>query len=416
MDREIPIAERRRQAKKKWIIASCSIVGFLALIWIVNAFSETSIKEADLNMQPAQLGALESSVSASGKLVPLYEQTIVSPVSTRILEIYCNEGDSVAEGQSLLRLDLQTAEGDYKRLMDEVAMKSNEIEQTRLSDRTSLTNLEMQIKVKEMSVSHLMAEVGNEKRLDSIGSGTGDRIREAELAYQTGLMELEQLRLQLDNETKMRESSMRTKQLESSISSRRLQDMERTLDDARVKAPRKGTVTWLNKTIGASIGAGEKLAIVSDLSHLKIEGDIAESNAGKLSVGAPVHARINRRNVDGRISNISAQSENGMVHFTVFIDDDSDKLLRSGLHADLNVVYDTHDSVVIIPNGPYFKGEGEYTLFVMTPDGGAIESRSVILGDSNFDFVEVLRGIKPGEKVVISDMKKYASKTRLSLK
>lgn len=415
MDREIPIEQRRKEMIKK---RSKFIGVFLALALVIVIVLMTlgdSVKGRDITIKAAERATLESSVSASGKIVPLYEQAIVSPVTTKILEVYCNEGDSVDAGQSLLKLDLQSAESDYRRMTDEVSMKKNEIEQAALNNATYLTDLEMRIRVKEMSLSHLKAEVANEKRLDSIGSGTGDRIREAELAYSTAQMELEQLKTQLANERKAHAASFRSKQLEGSISARNLEAMQRTLDDAQVKAPRKGTVTWLNKSLGTSIGSGEKLAVVSDLTHFKIEGEIPESNSGKLSVGSTVNVRINRNTVKGHISTISPQSENGMVQFTVFLEDDSDKLLRSGLRTDLNVVYDVKEGVVRIPNGSYFQGPGTYTLFVKTEEG-KLESRTVTLGDSNFDFVEVTNGIQPGEEVVVSDMSNYKNKKSIKLK
>lgn len=415
MDREIPIEQRRKEAMKKRLVVAGVFLGVAIVITLVITMLGDSVKSTDLQFGKVEKGNLESSISASGKIVPLYEQIIVSPVSTKIMEVYCNEGDSVEAGQSLLKLDLQSAETDFRRMSDEVTMKRNELEQTKLGNETSITDLEMKIKVKEMSVSHLKAEVANERRLDSIGSGTGDRIREAELAYSTGLMELEQLKMQLANERKVRAAASRSKQLEGSIAARNLEEMERTLEDAQVKAPRKGTVTWLNKSLGSSIGAGEKLAVVSDLTHFKIDGEIPESNSGKLSVGAPVRVRINRNYVDGKISTISPQSSNGMVQFTVFLNDDNDKLLRSGLRTDLNVVYDIHENVMRIPNGSYFQGAGTYTLFVKTSED-RLESRNVSLGDSNFDYVEVLSGLNPGDEVVVSDMSSYKTKKSISLK
>lgn len=415
MDREIPKEQLRKEAKRKKIIAAGIFVAVAALIASGIYFLESGVKENDLVIKAAELATLESSVSASGKIVPLYEQAIVSPVSTKIMEVYCNEGDKVEAGQSLLRLDLQATEEELRRMNDEVSMKRNEIEQTALNNETYLTDLEMRIKAKEMSVSHLKAEVANEKRLDSIGSGTGDRIREAELAYSTGRLELEQMKMQLANERKAHAAAFRSKQLEGSITSRNLEAMERTLDDAQVKAPRAGTVTFLNKSLGTSIATGEKLAVVSDLSHFKINGEIPESNSGKLSVGSSVNVRINRNTISGHISNISPQSLNGMVEFTVLLDNDADKLLRSGLRTELNVVYDVHDGVVRIPNGQYFQGPGTYAMFVKTSPG-KLERRSVTLGDSNFDFVEVKSGIRPGEEVVVSDMSSYKNKKSLKLK
>lgn len=415
MDREIPKEERRRESMKNRMKVAGVFLAIAVIVAVVILLLGEKVNEKELTISAAERGTIESSVSASGKIVPLYEQAIVSPVGTKIMEVYCNEGDRVEAGQSLLKLDLQSTETEYQRMSDEVSMKRNEIEQAALNNATFITDLEMRIKAKEMAVSHLKAEVANERRLDSIGSGTGDRIREAQLAYETGLLELEQLKMQLVNEKKSHAASFRSKQLEGTISVRNLEAMQRTLDDARIKAPRQGTVTYLNKSLGTSIAAGEKLAVVSDLSHFKINGEIPESNSGKLSIRSAVNVRINRNTVKGHISNISPQSHNGMVEFTVLLDNDADKILRSGLRTELNVVYDIHDGVIRIPNGSYFQGPGSYMLFVKTAPG-KLERRAVTLGDSNFDFVEVKSGIQAGEEVVVSDMATYKNKKTISLK
>ncbi len=389
-----------------------AIFSIIALCYI---FIGEKIDEKSLTIGRAETGTLESSVVGSGKIVPLYEQAIVSPVATKILEVYCNEGDVVETGQSLLRLDLQSAEIDLRRKADEVSMKKNEIEQTSLSSSTYITDLEMKIKAKEMAVSHLKAEVANERRLDSIGSGTGDRIREAELAYSTGLLELQQLKTQLANERKSHAASLRSKQLEGSISERDLQEMQRTMEDARICTSKAGTVTYLNKNIGTSISPGEKLAVISDLSHFKINGEIAESYADKLSPGQAVNVRIGKNILKGTIASVSPQSHAGVVDFTVLLEDDTSKFLRSGLKAEINIIYDYRENVVRIPNGSYFSGPGSYELFVKTSDK-KLEKRTVSLGDSNFDFVEVKSGLKPGEQVVTSDMSAYKNRKSLNLK
>ena len=406
MDREITKKEKREIAFKKWIkIGSIIIVIVIAFVVILSFIGE-KMDESNLKISTADEGVIESCVIGTGKIVPLYEQAIISPVGTRILELYCNEGDYISSGQSLLRLDLQNAETDLRRKADEVSMKNNEIEQTALSSATYLTDIEMKIKAKEMAVNHLMEEVNNERRLDSIGSGTGDRIREAELAYSTGLLELQQLKTQLANERKSHAASLRSKELEGSITERDLKEMERTIEDARVRAPRNGTVTYLNKGIGTSISQGEKLAVISDLSHFKINGEIAESFVNRLAPGQRVNVRIGKETIHGHIASISPQSHAGVVDFIVLLDDDMSPLLRSGLKAELNIVYDLRNNVIRIPNGSYFSGPGTYNLFVKTEDK-VLEKRSVLLGDSNFDYVEVKSGLRKGEKVVITDMSSY---------
>ena len=214
MDKEIPKSEQRRLRIKRTGIWLAVAAAAGLLLWLAVALLAPSIKRSELLLSRAETGTVESTVSAAGHVVPAFEQILVSPVNTRIVELYCREGDSVEVGTPLLRLDLQSTEIQYQRLNDELAMKRYEIEQSALEGHTRITNLEMQIEAKEMAVDQLKAEVESERRLDSIGSGTGERVRQAVLAYRTGVLELEQLRKQLANERRIQENTSRSKQLE----------------------------------------------------------------------------------------------------------------------------------------------------------------------------------------------------------
>ena len=229
MDREIPKEERMKARRKSWMKIAGVVICVIAVFAVIFASLRKSVKMSDIKFSDVERSSIETSVSASGKVVPAFEEIINSPISTRIVEVYCQSGDSVLEGTPLLRLDLQSAETELNKLTDEMNMKRLAMEQTRLNIATYLRNLEMQIKVKEMSVNRLEAEVQNERRLDSLGSGTGDKVREAELAYNTGKLELQQLRQQLVNERQVKDAEYKSKQLELSIFEKNLGEQRRTL-------------------------------------------------------------------------------------------------------------------------------------------------------------------------------------------
>ena len=126
--------------------------------------------------------------------------------------------------------------------------------------------------------------------------------------------------------------------------------------------------------------------------------------------------KLGSTRLKGRVAHIVPQAANGMVAFTVTLADDSDKRLRSGVRTDLNVVCGLKENVVRIANGPFFHGEGRYDMYVVDESGESLEARSVTLGDSNFDYVEVVSGLRPGEKVVISDMSEFKNAKKLKLK
>ncbi len=415
MDKEIPRSEIKRRRIKRIVVIAAVVAGLCAGIFILVSTMQRGVSEKSLTFAVTDTGNVENSVAASGKVVPAYEEVMVSPVATRILELYCQEGETVEAGQPIMRLDLQSAETEVRRLSDELSMKRYATQRASLDSRTFLTNLEMQIKAKEMSVDELKAEVANERRLDSIGSGTGDRVRQTELAYHTALIELEQLRKQLENERKSHSAAHESNRLEEGIYAKNLEEASRRLEDARVKAPRRATLTYLNNSIGSSVGAGERLAVLSDLGHFRINGEIPEGEAGKLSPGAGVEVKLGNSRLKGIVAHIVPQASNGMVSFTVSLDDDSDSKLRSGVRTDLNVVCGLKEDVTRIPNGQYFHGAGRYVIFVVDESGRNLLPRNVTLGDSNFDYVEVVAGLSPGERVVISDMSDFRESRSIRL-
>lgn len=375
---------------------------------------KASVNRDDLMTTTVDRGTIETTVTGSGSVVPAFEEIINSPISTRIMEVYCKAGDSVDMGTPLLRLDLQSTETELNKLKDQIEMKRYELEQQKVNNSTRVSDLAMQVKVKEMSVNRLEVELRNERYLDSLGSGTGDRVHQAELAYNTGRLELEQMRQQLANEHRVTDAGLNVKNLDINIAEKNLGEMSRTLSDAQIRAPRRATLTFINDQIGQKISEGEKIAIISDLSHFKVDADISDSYGDRVSVGSRAIVRIGKTRLEGTVSNITPLSKNGVISFTVTLADDDNARLRSGLKTDVYVMCDIKDEAVRIATGSYFKGPGEYELFVQNGEG-ELNRRKVRLGDSNFEYVEVVEGLRPGEKVVISDMSSFNNSKTIKL-
>lgn len=416
MDREISKEERRKaQLKRIAIPASVFAAVCVAVVWIIIGMTP-SVRESSLRFSTVEEGTLETVVSGSGRVVPAFEQTINSPIQSRIVEVYCREGDSVDVGTPLMLLDLQSANTSLQKLAGERRIKSYRNRQEDISASNDITNLEMEIKVKEMAVSRLAAVAENERKLDSIGSGTGEQVRQAELALNTGRLELAQLRKRLVNLRESNRAAEASRAVELSIVDENYGEMARTLEDARLKSPRKAVVTYIANEIGRQVAAGEKVAVVSDLSHFKVTGSVAESFSDKLFTGAPAIVRIGRTELRARVSNVTPQSKEGAIAFTVILDDDSNRKLRSGSSAEVYVMTDIRENVLRVGNGSYYSGPGSYNMWVMSADGTKLEKRAVQLGESSPDHVEVLSGLSPGEQAVISDMSQYKTNSTLKIK
>ena len=395
MDREIPKAVRNKERNKKIIRYGGIGVASIVVISVLISLMRTGVKTKDLVLSTVDKGTIEVSVSASGKVVPAFEEIINSPINTRIVEIYKKGGDSVDVGTPILKLDLQSVETDYKKLLDEEQMRSYKLDQLRVNNQTKLNDLSMKIKVSAMQLNRKKVELRNEQYLDSLGSGTTDKVRQAELSYNVAQLEYEQLKQQYDNEKEVLAAEYKVQELDFSIFRKGLAEMKRTLDDAQVRSPRKAILTYINNQIGAQVSQGSQLAVISDLSHFKVEGEIADTYGDRVAAGGKAIVKIGSEKLEGTVSSVTPLSKNGVISFTVQLNEDNNRRLRSGLKTDVYVMNAVKEDVMRIANASYYVGRGEYDLFVCDSDKEIVK-RKVQLGDSNFEFVEVISGLQPG--------------------
>lgn len=414
MDREIPKEVRNKERNKKIIRYGGIGVASVIVISVLISFMRTGVKTKDLVFSTVDKGTIEVSVSASGKVVPAFEEIINSPINTRIVEIYKKGGDSVDIGTPILKLDLQSVETDYKKLLDEEQMRSYKLNQLRVNNQTKLNDLAMKIKVSAMQLNRKKVELRNEQYLDNLGSGTTDKVRQAELSYNVAQLEYEQLEQQYDNEKEVLAAEYKVQELDFSIFRKGLAEMKRTLDDAQIRSPRKAILTYINNQIGAQVSQGSQLAVISDLSHFKVEGEIADTYGDRVAAGGKAIVKIGSEKLEGTVSSVTPLSKNGVISFTVQLNEDNNRRLRSGLKTDVYVMNAVKEDVMRIANASYYVGRGEYELFVRNSDKEIVK-RKVQLGDSNFEFVEVASGLQPGDQVVVSDMSNYKNKNKLKL-
>ncbi|SBV98671.1 HlyD family efflux transporter periplasmic adaptor subunit [uncultured Dysgonomonas sp.] len=414
MDREIPLSIQRKEKRKlilRYGIIALAII--IVIIFLMNIL-ESTLSYKSITIGTVDKGTIEVTVNASGKVIPLTEEIIVSPINSRILEVYKNAGDSVLAGEPILKLELASVETDYNQKLDEKEMKASKLIQSKITLENKISELQMQMQVKDMNLKQMQTELKNEQYLDSIGASTTDKVRQAALNYEVAKLELQQLKQQIENQKKNASAETKVQELEISIFEKSLAESARLLKDARILSPQKATLTYVNNQIGSQVSAGTQIAIISDLSHFKVEADIADSYAEKLSTGAKAIIKIGQLQLEGTVVNITPSVKNGVIQFIVMLKDAGNSRLRSGLKTDVFVSHGIQEDALRIPNASYYIGAGEYELWVVK-DGQA-EIRKVKLGESSFEYVEVINGLNQGEQVIVSDMSQYKGKKSIKIK
>ncbi len=412
MDRAIPVGvQRKRRMVRYGKYAAIVAVVMGVAVWL-GTLMMSSVDKKSLITSQVDRGTIDVSIIATGKVVPAFEEVIISPISAQILEVYAHSGDTVDVGTPLLRLDLQSAQTDYSKALDEQEIRRQQMVQLTTNTETQLSDRRMQLEVEEMKIGQLEAQLRNEQYLDSLGSGTKDRVHQAEITLRTAQMQLKQLKQQYENEVRVRKADLRMKQLQDGIADKGLDETRRTLDGANIRSPRKATLTYISNEIGSIVGSGSKVAVISDLTHFKVDCSIADTYSDRVMAGGRVLVKIGKERLFGTINTVTPLSQDGVITFTVLMDNPSHPKLRSGLKAEVFVITNIKEDVLRIRNGSYYTGAGNYTLFIYK-DEHTLVPRTIQLGDCNYDYVEVISGLEEGDSVVVNDMQRYKGKEKI---
>ncbi|TFH64702.1 MAG: efflux RND transporter periplasmic adaptor subunit [Candidatus Zixiibacteriota bacterium] len=413
MDREISPEVTRKRKIKIYTRVAAGVVILIALSILFRSLLTPTISRSRISTCRAEIGPIEATVTASGIVIPAFEQAITSPIPSQIEEIYVKAGESVNENQPILRLNKEFIQITLNRLKDELELQKNKRTRFDSDLLRAESELQAQYDIKELQTRYLENDLEREKHLFDIGGSTKSSVARAELSVEISRKELHQLASKIVSQKASLKADSRELDLQIRIQENRLEEVSRQMDLADAKSDRNGVITWVNDRIGSTVNAGEIIARVADLRSFQIDATISEVHAARLTPGAVVRIRLNDQSLGGHVESVKPSVKEGVMSFMVSLDDSGNRSLRPNLRTDVFVVTGSRDSVLRVANGPFYSGLRDQTVFVI--DGNKAKAHKVDIGASNIDWVELLGDIRPGDEVIVSDMRKYQNMTRLSI-
>jgi HlyD family secretion protein len=291
--------------------------------------------------------------------------------------------------------------------------KQAEIKKLKLDLDKSFFDIKSNNDIKQLHISNLADAVENAKRLFNAGGGTREGIEQAELNLKVAQLEKKQIENEIKNKQQTMQIEIKEAQIAASILSNDLNALQRKLNLANIIATRSGVVTYVNKNIGANVKEGESLARIADLSSFKVKGSISDNSLDQLHTGLPVIILINDTQLRGHVVNVSPSIQNSIISFDIQLDERNNNQLRPDMKVDVYLVTATHNHVMRVANGPAFKGPEVQDIFVV--NNGKAEKRTVHIGLTNFDFVEIKDGVVPGDVVITSDMSEFKNSKEITV-
>ncbi|WP_412468284.1 efflux RND transporter periplasmic adaptor subunit [Pedobacter sp. KLB.chiD] len=413
MDKLIEEEVLAKKKKKTYFLISIILILLIAGIWFVRFYFKASLTAADITTAKVETGIIENTINATGEVLPEFEEVLTSPISALIKNVLMDAGKKVNKGQSILLLDKSVSQTDYGKLQFQMESKQNEISKLKLDLEKSFFDVKSSNSIKQLRISNLKDAVSSAKRLLKAGGGTKEDVERAELDLKVAELE----KLQLENEIKSKQQTMkieiREAEIALAIQKNDLDALKRKLDLAEVTATRPGVITWVNKNIGSSVHEGDALVRIADLSGFKVAGSMSDNLLDKIHHNMAAIIRIGDTQLRGSVVNISPAVTNATVSFDIQLNQKDSKVLRPNQKADVFLVTDTRNGVLRVANGPAFNGSNLQEIFVLK--NGIAEKRTVKTGLSNFDYVEVLSGLKAGDEIITSDMGDFKNSEKVTI-
>jgi len=238
MDRSIEVEVSATKKRRRLIIIIGILLALLLTVWVVRSLLKPSLRSSDILVSTGELGAVENTISASGEVLPEFEEILASPIQASIQEVLLDPGKKVVKGQSILRLDKSATQSEYERLQFQMESKSNEISKLRLTLEKSFYDIKSNNNIKELRISNLKDNVSAAQRLLKAGGGTREDVEKASLDLKVAQLEKQQLENEIRSKQQTMKIEIREAEIALAIQQNDLQALKRKLDRAEVVASR----------------------------------------------------------------------------------------------------------------------------------------------------------------------------------
>jgi HlyD family secretion protein len=417
MDQALDPAFLLRRKRLRMLAGVLLLVTLAGAGWGLNRILRPSLDAADIVVSTVRRGDVANTVNAAGVVIPVHEEVVASPAASRVAKVHAKPGQQVSKGDLLLELDDRDIRLALEALQEQLAQQENRIKTLAVELDQKHKQLTSSIELLELDLLSARARHERNQKLRQSGLVSGEDLLGAELNLKRTEIQLRQTREQIVDARRATAGSVDAANLQKAILKKQVAQQERMLAQARVCAPFSGMLTWLvqdaGASVGASVGAGQLLARVSEMNNYRVEATLSDFHARLLAPGQSVRVEQNGEQLAGRVHTILPEIQNGTVKLLVDLAQPHNPQLRNKMRVDVNIVTAQKNGVLVLDTGAAFNGSGQQAAFAIRD--GVARKTSLQLGSSDGKLVEVIGGAKPGERFIVSDTKAFVQQDSIRI-
>jgi HlyD family secretion protein len=395
--------------------AAVLVIGLAA--WLLHGLGVSTYRVAadQLTIGTVTRGKFEDYIAVRATVAPFTIFYLTTEQGGGVQQVLAEDGATVKAGQPLivlsntaLRLQVASREADISSQINTIEGTKLQLEDTRFKYQSQLLDIEHQLAV-------LKSDLARDKILLD-----GNAI--APMLY---AQEKEQYRYEL----KLRDATIVSRDAEQRLRATQLAQLGKTLawlkdniataraslDALTIRAPNAGQLTALDAKVGQSKMAGAVLGQVDSLDRFKLTAQVDEFYLGRIALGQTALFSVGDRDFRAKVVKIYPQVSEGTFKVDLNFEGAVPQGITVGQAIDTKLELGGAATALMLPNGPFYQDTGGQWAFVLTPDGKYAPRRRIELGRRNPDYVEVLDGLEPGERVIVSSYQGFEHVQRVEL-
>jgi HlyD family secretion protein len=415
MDRKI---EKKRFGKKHvwWGIALLVFLWVLIQMVFGDKSSKLNVEEDKIAIEEVKSGKYQDYISVNGTVEPIQTVYLDAVESGRVEEILIEEGNMVKKGDVILRLsnynlllDISGNDADVARAVNDLKTARLNLENQNIATRSVILQLQYSLKKYTRQFSNNQKLVA--QNLISKEDFEYSREQYEETKMQLDLQKQKFIRDSLYTITRISadEESIQRMQMNLKLTRRRLEDLN-------IKAPVDGELAALHPEVGEVIGYGTRVGTINILDSYKMRVLVDEHYITRISRGLPADFDFAGKKNLLQIVKVYPEVQNGTFAVDMKFTSQIPEQIRIGQTARIHLELGASEEALLLPKGAFYQSTGGQWVFLVDPSGSHATKRKIRLGRQNPRFYEVLDGLKPGDKVIISDYENFGDADKLILK
>ncbi|HYI47108.1 MAG TPA: efflux RND transporter periplasmic adaptor subunit [Allosphingosinicella sp.] len=395
--------------------AAILIVAALLFYFLAPGSNSQTVAAGRLTISTVSEGRFDDFLPLRARVEPSLTVYLDAVEGGRVERILVEDGARVRRGQLLAVMTNADLQLNVLARQTEVIQQINSMRSQELAlNQSRLANERARIEA-DLATQTARRNYEMQRPLADRGFVSGRSFADARDTFEANRRRSEVLRRQQGDDERLQSSQLAQLRASAGALNTSLGIARGSLDALNLRAPVDGQLTSFSIQIGQSLNRGERLGQIDSAGRNKLRAQVDEFFLGRVSEGLLADAELGGRSYRMRVSKIYPQVRNGQFEIDLQFVGPEPAELQRGQTVQVRLTLGAPSRARLLPDGAFYEATGGNWVFVVAPDGRSAVRRQVRLGRRNPDYVEVLSGLEPGERVITSSYTGFQERDRLSI-